>query len=63
MFVRDLHLLKALSFSFGRAPPTRTRAAAQIAGYALLGALGHRCGDSRISLFWLSWEVGTALQV
>ena len=36
----------------------------QIADYALLGAaLGHQCDDSQISLFWLSREGRTALQV
>jgi hypothetical protein len=35
-----------------------------IADYALLGAaLGHQCDDSQISLFWLSREGRTALQV
>jgi hypothetical protein len=36
----------------------------QIADYALLrAALGHQCDDSQISLFWLSREGRTALQV
>jgi len=38
--------------------------AGQIADYALLGAaLGHQCDDSQISMFWLSREGRTALQV
>jgi hypothetical protein len=37
---------------------------AQIADYALLrAALGHQRDDSQISLFWLSREGRTALQV
>jgi hypothetical protein len=38
--------------------------AIQIADYALLrAALGHQRDDSQISLFWLSREGRTALQV
>jgi hypothetical protein len=51
------HAEPLLSCDQGRRP-------AQIADYALLGAaLGHQCDDSQISLFWLSREGRTALQV